>query len=106
MKKLRRGMNIPKEYPVGGNKISVTFQRGLAEDSSAMGLYMPHSNAIVLQPPQDGVVGKQNVEETFCHEVVHSWLDKMNYRSLFRKEKFVDDMALVLYQFLKEMGVF
>ena len=99
-------MNIPSEYPVGGYKINVAFTPDLMEEHNALGWYSPNKSATQLQPPIKNEVANQNIEEAFCHEVIHSWTDKLDYPQLYRNEKFTNDMALVLYQFLKAMGVF
>lgn len=106
MKKVRRGMNIPSEYPVGGNKITVELNRDLLEEYEVMGFYEPYQNLMMLQAPVKDGYSKEIVEETWCHEVIHTWADKLDYPKLFKNEKFTNDFGGALLQLLKAMGVF
>ena len=106
MKKIRRGWNIPKEYPIAGFTITSCFHEDLFDETGSLADYSWGDNEIRVQPPSDGYGARDNINQAWCHEVIHSWSDKLDYSKMFANEKLTNDFGNALHELLKEMGVF
>ena len=87
-------MKIPKTLNICGQK----FKVGMKSDrqmKDAIGLCYAHKNIMYLQDD----LPKDKMGETLIHEVIHAIEQQMNLKMT---ENQVNNLALGLYQFLKE----
>jgi len=94
-------MKIPKKYKLLGHTVKVKNNKDLLETRGAIGVWMSLTNTIEVQPATNRIdIARSQVEHAFCHEVIHSWLTAMGEEELNANEKFVDQQAGLLHQFL------
>ncbi len=94
---------IPKQFYIFGQLIKVFYKRTLHITKNAIGIYNPSKNTIELQQSTKKYeINNSNIEQSFCHELVHAWLDKINRQELYKDEILVDNLGSCLHQFIKE----
>jgi len=95
-------MEIPKEFTIFGTTITVEFDNDKGDRERAYGLAEYKQNKIILQNKSDGdVIKDSEIETTFLHESIHIILNKLGCHDLNGDEKFVNQFARALHQFLK-----
>lgn len=93
---------IPKTFHLMGQKIKVTYDNKKCSSENALGLSDLQGNEILIAREVDSKkVPIDRVEQTFVHELVHFILHNMNEKKLCYDEKFVDNFAGLLHQYLK-----
>lgn len=92
-------MVIPKSFNIFGQTIRVKWRKTLLKKEKAWGLWDANSNTIFLQVPGKGIeLSKEQLEQTFMHEVLHACLDILNYEQLSENENFIDRLSNALHQ--------
>jgi hypothetical protein len=94
---------IPKNFNIFGQTIKVLYKKTLHKTHDAIGLWFPNTNTIhIQQNTKEYEINKDNIEQTFCHELIHCMLEKIGRTDLSSDEKLVDNLGQVLHQFIKE----
>lgn len=94
---------IPKSFSIFGQTIKVLYKRTLHKTHNAVGLWFPNKNKIDLQQStKDYPITKDNIDQAFCHELIHCFLVKIGREDLSNDEKLVEPLGQVLHQFIKE----
>lgn len=92
-------MNIPSEFKLFGNTIMVIENPELHEVTGAMGQADYLQDLIMLQPNTDSFsASKEQLEETFLHEMIHHILWKIERDDLSDDERFVGLFSKALHQ--------
>ena len=90
-------MKIPKKFSLMGKDIRVLYSNLLVADHGIEGAQK--DNRIIIQRDSSQLnLGRQEIEHTFCHEMVHSILQAMNEDEMRKNEKFVDVFSALLHQ--------
>jgi len=93
-------MRIPKEFKLFGQTIKVKFIDKLVDEEDSTGQARYRGGKILIQKNNNGVYrNKEQIEQTFLHELVHYILQKMGKRDLQNDEEFVDVFAGLLHQY-------
>lgn len=94
-------LGIPRRFQIHGHSITVKMltpagwtRHKFPRDS--VGIYDPASHVIGLRKE----LGDTEMQQTFCHELVHALLDEMNHKLSFN-EVFVDNFGSLLHQALQ-----
>jgi len=91
-----------KEFTLGAVKWKVEINNKLTDENGIYGRCIPDSSKIILADNYRSVKRtKESVEETLYHEVVHAILSSLNYIDLYQDDLFVQQLAVLLYQFDK-----
>lgn len=90
-------LKIPKEYTVGGQKITITEVKELPYD--ILGSFDMENAKIELKKSQEQSV-KYN---TFIHETVHSILTTAGYLKLNKDEAFVCTMTALILEIINSL---
>jgi len=94
-------MKIPKEFKLMGQTIRVKYVKRLAYKDDAEGYARYRDQEILIQESSENWPRTQEqIEHTFCHELIHYILEKLNEKELRDNEKFVDTFAGLLHQAL------
>ena len=94
-------MKIPKSLQLGGRTIKVEYNDKVRHSDSAVGLAIFRLHKIELQPTtKEHPIIKSELEQTYCHELVHWILYSMGKHELTRDEEFVDLFGTFLHQAL------
>lgn len=90
-------LGIPVAFNVHGHKVTVRIvpPSRWRHSKAAVGIYDPNRHRIDLRSDQ----GETELQQTFCHELVHCLLDEMNHK-LSHDELFVDGLGSLLAQAL------
>jgi hypothetical protein len=90
-------LGIPKRFQLHGHEVSVRILplSKWPHTKRAVGIYEPGLHRIDLRGDQ----GDTELQQTFCHELVHALLDEMNHKLSF-DEQFVDAVGSLLAQAL------
>lgn len=92
-------MHIPKSFKLFGQTIRIVWLRTLWKREKAWGVWYANRNVIALQLPVAGLnLSREQLEQTFIHEMIHACLDILEYEKLSSDEKFVDRFANALHQ--------
>ena len=95
-------MKIPKEFNLMGQTIKVEMQDNIAQTEGATGVYYPSLQKILIQKSNSGnLYSTKQIEQAFVHELIHSCLDILGYKKLYKNESFVDRLAHLIYQALE-----
>ena len=95
---------IPKRFKLYGSTISVVFNPTLLHTDDARGVAVYRDHKIILQP-----VGEQNplpatqVEQSFCHELVHFLFHAAGYPEDRADETKVERVSQLFHQALTTM---
>jgi len=89
-------MKIPTSFQLGGIKVKVKAVKGLRDLDGKVGQALFQEHTIIIDP--EGPPAE--VEDTFCHELVHFILSKMGEDKLNANEKFVHLFACFLHHSL------
>jgi Zn-dependent peptidase ImmA (M78 family) len=89
-----------KHYTLGTVKWTIEIDNNRMEDINAYGLCVYDRNIIYLQ---DRDRGKEAINETMQHEVIHSILNAMGESDLCKDERFVQGFAVLLNQYIKTL---
>jgi len=98
-------MKIPKRIKIAGHVVTVKMMRNAIEKGGGkitVGLACYHENQIRLAThyaENKTRADRQNIEENFCHEVLHHICSKYG---VAMKERDVNTLAAGLYQVLKD----
>jgi hypothetical protein len=94
-------MIIPKSFQLLGHTFTVAMQDNLQSGHDAIGLAKFHENKIILQAHTKATPhARTQIEQTFCHEVVHCILDAMGDKERSENEQFVDLFGSLIHQVL------
>lgn len=103
-------LQIPKRFKLMGYTVEVVYDGSVCHRHDAYGVSRYRENQIVLQPEQKDGFSPVNVEQTFCHELVHfisaragAAVNHELKEHLHRDEEFVDLFASLLHQALTTM---
>ena len=92
-------MKIPKEFEVMGNTVKVNYDDSLLQSDMFLGKYIARNNEIKILPNGSSFKRtKEQIYQTYLHEMVHCILDKMGKHELCDDEEFVDMFANLLLQ--------
>lgn len=92
-------LRIPTSFQLFGQTITVRYDPTLVHETDCVGSSRYRHNTILIQPSQAGQDRLQSqIEQTFCHELVHYILRFLNEDDLNKSEKFVDLFAGLLHQ--------
>jgi|SRR5882762_7231036 len=88
-----------------GQRIEVQWSRTLVDDSDCVGVFKPRKNVIILQAGDGEEVARpvSQVEQTFCHELVHSIFNFLGETELDGNEKLVELIGQALHQAFSTM---
>ena len=75
--------------------VRIVSPRRWQHSKTAVGIYDPNCHRIDLRGDQ----GETELQQTFCHELIHCLLDSFNHK-LSYDEVFVDNLGTVLAQAL------
>lgn len=93
-------MKIPKEFKLLGSTIKIKYQKNLTQFDNALGTASYRTNEIYIQSNEVGYPRtKEQLEQTFLHELIHHILNAMKRKELNDDEKFVDMFASLLHQY-------
>jgi hypothetical protein len=96
-------MNIPKEFYIGGQKITIEVDNNISYDNE-LAVAIDSKNLIKICDTFKGDKLPANVVfQSLWHETVHQILDKMNEHELSENEKFVQTFSLLLHQVIKTL---
>lgn len=88
------------QYTIFGQVIKILPKKKLYKKGS-IGLWKPNQNIIYYQEHiPEYKMSEDNISQVICHEVIHSWLDKVGYENLSGDEKLVDLLGACLNEFL------
>lgn len=92
-----RRLGIPRTFKLHGHLVTVRILQPSRwpHTKAAVGIYDPNLHRIDLR----GNLGDTELQQTFCHELVHCLLDSFNHK-LSYDEVFVDNLGSVLAQAL------
>lgn len=94
-------MQIPYEYQIFGQTIKVEFSETLTDEMDLVGSFSQRHNLIKLQDHTAGIKRiPSQLEESFCHELIHNIYRAMDEKKLAANEKHVDLFANLLHQAL------
>ena len=94
-------MKIPKKFKLAGQTITVELRDDLIQEENMQGEAHYRFNRIRLQKDNKGekrII--EQIEESFCHELVHWILKVMEEEKLNDDEKFISVFARFLHQAL------
>ena len=95
---------IPKRFMSHGLFVDVVYRDNLAYERQRVGEMHLRKNEIHLQSSNDGIPRKQEqIEETFCHELMHHMFDKIGRSELSDDEVLVENCGSLLYQIFRTM---
>jgi hypothetical protein len=97
---------IPTEFMLQGQKYKVqvsTKPKGKVSPPGPLEKFVGLSNRYkgLCWVRADVTLDKEYQEHVFYHELVHLMLDHIGEEKLSGKEKFVDDLAGMIHQFIK-----
>jgi hypothetical protein len=106
-------MKIPKKFKLFDHTIEVIYNNTIKGDSGdeLFGNTDSNFNKIRLAKKLKNEKGKSiniprsQIEHTFCHELVHTILCLMGEDKLNKNEKFVDNFAGFLHQYMNTKKV-
>jgi len=94
---------VPKTFNIFGSQYTVECR----DQFTAMqeeGTFFPKQKRILLRvSPTEDQVPDAEIEQTFCHELVHAILDAIQEGELYNNEKFTELFGLALHQVLTSM---
>ena len=94
-------MKIPYEYQIFGQTIKVEFCKDLTDETNFTGSFTDRHNIIKIQENSDSIKRlPSQIEEVFCHELVHNIYRAMGEKKLASNEKHVDLFGNLLHQAL------
>ena len=94
-------MEIPKRFKLFGQVINVTHSKTLIHRDDACGLCSYRDNLIILQAASDdNPLPASQIEQSFCHELMHRLFNDGGYADDRNNEDKVDMMGKLLHQFL------
>jgi len=97
-------MKIPKRFNLFAQTTTIEYDEQLHFRENCSGEARYRTNRILLQPSTDQHPRIQSqIEQTFCHELVHHILHAQNKHALRDDEEFVDTFAALLHQALTTM---
>lgn len=92
---------VPDAFYLFGQKISVVWSDDLASSRQAWGEAQYAANRIVLQKPTQAIARSQSdIEQTYCHELVHYLLTMAERTKLAQDEGLVNLLGNLLHQAL------
>lgn len=99
---------IPKRFKLLGQTINVVYDDELVHEDDFKGVAVYRRNEIRIQPSNKYQrIPKEQVEQTFLHELIHFILYYTNIREVseapYADEAFVDATANLLHQALTTM---
>ena len=98
-------MKIPKSFQLLGRTIRVEFRDDLVQTADNQGEAHYRKDRIYIQPNAKGFPrSKEQVEATFCHELVHFILSEMEEEKLRQDERFVGLFSGLLHQALNSFS--
>jgi hypothetical protein len=97
---MARRLRIPKAFGLFAHRVVVERRKHVRADDGdpAHGLWVPEQYKVLLETMRRGQ--RSNIEQSFCHEVVHSWLSSLGYNELSENETFVDQLGQAFHQYL------
>lgn len=92
-----RRLGIPRRFKIHGHEVvvSITSPPKWPHSKIAVGMWNPTDHTIDLRND----LGDTELQQVFCHELMHCLLDSFNHK-LSRNEEFVDTLGTVLAQAL------
>ena len=92
-------MIIPSSFKLMGKTITVQYDNSLVDRKNSLG--NTWCQEIRLQNPGEQIsITREDLEQTFFHELVHSILNSMSEKELSGNEKFVELFSSLLHQAL------
>ena len=97
-------MKIPKRFKLFGQTIEVEMQDFLNDKTDCRGQAKYRENKIYLQIIDGKYYSRPttNMEQTFCHELVH-WILSMMHEKIDEDVKFIEIFSGLLHQALTTM---
>lgn len=97
-------MEIPKSFKLMGRTIKVEYLPMLNFKDGAVGMAYHRSHRVGIQPDcPEYPRTKEDIEQTFLHELTHHILFAMGETKINDNEKFVDMFAGFLHQAITTM---
>jgi len=94
-------LNVPLRFKLFGETIDVVWDNELSNRDNANGMSNYRYSRIELQPNTKAVFrSKEQVEQSYLHEVVHFILEAIQEEKLRTDEKFVELFSKALHQVL------
>ena len=95
-------MKIPMSFELMGETITVKYIDDMVVRDNNVGVACYSTNEIQIQSNSKAIPrNKEQLRQTFLHELVHFILMKLNKLELNKDEAFVDSFADLLLQFEK-----
>ena len=95
-------MTIPKKFDLMGTTIEVEYNADMMLDEDMMGQANYRRNKIFIAPNTATFkMSKEQLEQTFLHELVHWIFHQLKYYDMKKNEDLVDQFAELLLQTLK-----
>ena len=95
-------IKIPTQFEIGGRTVKIKYKKNMVDESDSVGYARYRKNEIWLQEKCDGVYRHPDqIQESYCHEIVHWILNMMGENKLNDDEKMVSQFAQYLHQILK-----
>lgn len=97
-------MIIPRSFKLFNQTIKVVYKRDLLDRYNCFGMWVYKKNTIYLeQSTRKHILTKEQIEQTFVHELTHAALDLMGEHRLSSNEKFVSTFSNLIHQFITEV---
>ncbi len=97
-------MIIPARFKIFNQTIKVVYKRNLIDTKGALGLWEYNRNTIYLQQStRKHILTKEQIEQTFFHELFHCILDILSYKNLSSNEALVDRLGMVMHQLISQI---
>lgn len=91
---------IPDAFYLFGQRINVEWSDDLASSRQAWGEAQYAANRIVLQKPTQAISRSlSDIEQTFCHELIHYLLTMAEQNKLASNEGIVNLLGNLLHQY-------
>ena len=92
-----------KKFTLGGHDFKVTYVKNLMTDQGEIfGRANPKTNTVEIATIMHGEkIAEDVIYHTLCHELSHLFMILMYEQELNQNEQFIDQLGLLLHQFLK-----
>ena len=92
-------MQIPKQFKLFGETITIEWDKHLIQQDSEVGQAKYRDGKIIIQPSTESMpIPQVQLEQTFFHELVHHILMAINETDLCHNEQFVELFAKLFHQ--------
>lgn len=92
-----------KRFELGGHIIKVLYQKVVRDENRELfGRFNPRTNTIEIALTMNGEnLADDVIHHTLCHELSHAMMIFMYEFELNSNEKFIDNLGMLIHQFLK-----